>query len=57
MTKPITVDEDRDKEILGMEDFQLELELGIGEAQARYWTCDFSSVSFFSVRFSCVCFY
>jgi glutamate N-acetyltransferase/amino-acid N-acetyltransferase len=46
--EPVTVDEDRAKEILGLEDFELELELGIGEAQARYWTCDFSYVGSYS---------
>ncbi|KIM41662.1 hypothetical protein M413DRAFT_444916 [Hebeloma cylindrosporum] len=40
--EPIPVDEARAKEILGLEDFELQVELGVGEAEAKYWTCDFS---------------
>ena len=59
--EPVPVDEDRAKEILGLEDFELEVELGIGEAEAKYWTCDFSYVSFsfflnfFLFEFQCTC--
>ena len=45
--EPIPVDEARAKEIMELEDFELQVELGIGEAEAKYWTCDFSYVSFF----------
>ena len=44
--EPIPVDEARAKEIMELEDFELQVELGIGEAEAKYWTCDFSYVSF-----------
>ncbi|KIM38429.1 hypothetical protein M413DRAFT_447883 [Hebeloma cylindrosporum] len=40
--EPIPVDETRAKEIMELEDFELQVELGIGEAEAKYWTCDFS---------------
>ena len=46
--EPIPVDEARAKEIMELEDFELQVELGIGEAEAKYWTCDFSYVSFCS---------
>jgi glutamate N-acetyltransferase/amino-acid N-acetyltransferase len=40
--EPEDVDEDRAKEILSEEDFEVRVELGLGEESARYWTCDFS---------------
>lgn len=43
--EPEDVDEDRAKEILSEEDFEVRVELGLGEESARYWTCDFSYVS------------
>ena len=49
--EPIPVDEARAKEIMELEDFELQVELGIGEAEAKYWTCDFSYVSFCSLFF------
>lgn len=44
--EPENVDEVRAKEILGLEDFEVVVELGMGgEGEAKYWTCDFSYVS------------
>ncbi|KAF9035544.1 hypothetical protein BJ165DRAFT_1533532 [Panaeolus papilionaceus] len=45
--EPEVVDEARASEILGLEDFEIVVELGMegakeGEGEARYWTCDFS---------------
>jgi glutamate N-acetyltransferase/amino-acid N-acetyltransferase len=40
------VDEDRAKEILQKEDLEIRVELGMGNEEASYWTCDFSHVSF-----------
>ncbi|KAH6910507.1 hypothetical protein BKA70DRAFT_1463439 [Coprinopsis sp. MPI-PUGE-AT-0042] len=41
--EPEKVDEDRAKEIMTQEDFELLVDLGgLGEAEAKYWTCDFS---------------
>lgn len=44
--EPEVVDEVRAKEILQAEDFELEVNLGLGgsEGEAKYWTCDFSYV-------------
>jgi glutamate N-acetyltransferase/amino-acid N-acetyltransferase len=45
--EPEDVDEDRAKEILSQEEFEVEVDLGVreGTGEARYWTCDFSYVS------------
>jgi glutamate N-acetyltransferase/amino-acid N-acetyltransferase len=40
--EPDIVDEDRASEILKMEDLEIQVDLGIGSAEARLWTCDFS---------------
>ncbi|KAJ6621311.1 hypothetical protein B0H10DRAFT_2163134 [Mycena sp. CBHHK59/15] len=41
--EPETVDEERAKQILGLEDFGICVDLGgIGTEEATYWTCDFS---------------
>lgn len=43
--EPEKVDEDRAKEILGLEDFEVSVDLGMGgNGEAKYWTCDFSYV-------------
>lgn len=44
--EPEKVDEERAKEILSLEDFEVLVDLGMkGDGEARYWTCDFSYVS------------
>jgi glutamate N-acetyltransferase / amino-acid N-acetyltransferase len=44
--EPEKVDEARAKEILSLEDFEVLVDLGMrGDGVARYWTCDFSYVS------------
>lgn len=40
--EPVTVDEARAKEIISVEDLEIEVQLGIGSENAKYWTCDFS---------------
>ncbi|RXW21138.1 hypothetical protein EST38_g4699 [Candolleomyces aberdarensis] len=41
--EPENVDEDRAKEIMTQEDFELLVDLGgLGDGEAQYWTCDFS---------------
>ncbi|EAU89919.1 arginine biosynthesis ArgJ [Coprinopsis cinerea okayama7 len=41
--EPENVDEDRAKEIMTQEDFELLVDLGgMGDGEAQYWTCDFS---------------
>ncbi|KAF6759545.1 hypothetical protein DFP72DRAFT_136175 [Ephemerocybe angulata] len=40
--EPEKVDEVRAKEIMVQEDFELLVDLKMGEEQATYWTCDFS---------------
>ncbi|PVF99889.1 putative glutamate N-acetyltransferase precursor [Serendipita vermifera] len=40
--EPEKVDEDRAKEILQKEDLEIRVELGMGNEEASYWTCDFS---------------
>lgn len=41
--EPKTMDESRAKQILSLEDIGVEVDLGMGgNAQATYWTCDFS---------------
>jgi glutamate N-acetyltransferase/amino-acid N-acetyltransferase len=43
--EPETVDEARAKEILGLEDFEILVDIGMGgDGKAQYWTCDFSYV-------------
>ena len=43
--EPEKVDEVRAKEILGLEDFGILVDIGMGgDGEARYWTCDFSYV-------------
>jgi glutamate N-acetyltransferase/amino-acid N-acetyltransferase len=45
--EPETVDETRAAEILKREEFELVVDLGLGgQGEAKYWTCDFSYVSF-----------
>ena len=44
--EPENVNEERAKEILTLEDFEVLVDLGMqGDGEARYWTCDFSYVS------------
>ena len=43
--EPEKVDEARASEIIGQEDLEIKVELGIGSESAKYWTCDFSYVS------------
>ena len=54
--EPVGVDEARASEILGEEEFEIRLDLGGqgvgGKEEARYWTCDFSYVSFFGFWFA-----
>ena len=46
--EPEKVDEVRAKEILSLEDLEMEVNLGMdGDGEAKYWTCDFSYVSLF----------
>ncbi|KAG8836101.1 hypothetical protein FRC17_010034 [Serendipita sp. 399] len=40
--EPENVDEDRAKVILQREDLEIRVDLGMGNEQASYWTCDFS---------------
>ncbi|KAL1689822.1 arginine biosynthesis protein ArgJ [Schizophyllum commune] len=40
--EPEKVDEDRAKEILSLEDIEVEVDLGLGNQEAKYWTCDLS---------------
>ncbi|KAI1793426.1 arginine biosynthesis bifunctional protein ARG7 [Ganoderma leucocontextum] len=40
--EPEKVDEARASEIIGQEDLEIKVELGIGSESAKYWTCDFS---------------
>jgi len=39
------VDEERAKEILQEQEFEVLVNLGLGGESAKYWTCDFSYVS------------
>jgi len=43
--EPENVDEARASEILSEGKFEIKIQLGIGEENAKYWTCDFSYVS------------
>lgn len=38
--EPEKVDEDRASEILKMEDLIIEVDLGLGESETKFWTCD-----------------
>jgi glutamate N-acetyltransferase / amino-acid N-acetyltransferase len=40
--EPENVDEARASEILAMEDLEIGVELGIGNEDAKMWTCDYS---------------
>ena len=40
------MDEVRAKEILSAEDLEVRVDLGLGSEVAKYWTCDFSYVSY-----------
>ncbi|CAG8630425.1 11455_t:CDS:2, partial [Dentiscutata erythropus] len=40
--EPENVDEDRALEILKMEELEIRVDLGIGNEEAKMWTCDFS---------------
>jgi N-acetylglutamate synthase/N-acetylornithine aminotransferase len=42
--EPEKVDEARASEIVGQEDLEIRVELGLGNESAKYWTCDFSYV-------------
>lgn len=44
--EPELVDEVRAKEILSEEEFEVKVDLGLGNESAKYWTCDFSYVCF-----------
>jgi hypothetical protein len=44
--EPEPVDEVRAKEILSEEEFEVKVDLGLGNESAKYWTCDFSYVGF-----------
>lgn len=43
--EPLPMDEDRAKQIITKEDVEILIELGMGNEEAQYWTCDFSHVS------------
>jgi hypothetical protein len=46
--EPEVVDEERAKETMTLEDFEISVNLGMShnpEGEAKYWTCDFSYVS------------
>ena len=49
--EPENVDEVRAKEILSGGEFEIKIQLGIGEESAKYWTCDFSYVSLLEIFF------
>lgn len=40
--EPEVVDEDRASQILKMEDLIIEVDLGLGNSEAKFWTCDLS---------------
>jgi glutamate N-acetyltransferase/amino-acid N-acetyltransferase len=42
--EPELVDEVRAKEILAEEEFGVQVDIGMGNERAKYWTCDFSYV-------------
>ena len=43
--EPEVVDEERAKQILQEEEFEVRVELGLRGESAKYWTCDSSYVS------------
>lgn len=43
--EPEKVDEVRAKEIMVQDEFEIVVDLEMGDAEAKYWTCDFSYVS------------
>ena len=45
--EPEKVDEARASQIIGQEDLEIRVQLGLGSESAKYWTCDFSYVSGF----------
>jgi glutamate N-acetyltransferase/amino-acid N-acetyltransferase len=42
--EPEIVDEARASEVIGQSKITIEIDLGIGEESATYWTCDLSHV-------------
>lgn len=40
--EPEQVDETRASEILKMEDLNIEVDLGLGDSETKFWTCDLS---------------
>jgi glutamate N-acetyltransferase / amino-acid N-acetyltransferase len=42
--EPESVDEARASQILAEEEFGIDVELGLGNESAQFWTCDFSYV-------------
>ena len=50
--EPERVDEDRAKKILEREDLKILVQLGMGNENATYWTCDFSHVCFLRLYLS-----
>ena len=42
--EPEIVDEARASEVIGQSEITIEIDLGIGEESATYWTCDLSHV-------------
>jgi glutamate N-acetyltransferase/amino-acid N-acetyltransferase len=48
--EPETVDESLASKILAEEQLEIEVDLGLGESEARYYTCDFS---YDYVRYTC----
>jgi glutamate N-acetyltransferase / amino-acid N-acetyltransferase len=45
--EPQYLDEDRAKVILSEEDIFIQVDLGLGNSEATYWTCDLSHVCFY----------
>jgi N-acetylglutamate synthase/N-acetylornithine aminotransferase len=43
--EPEAVDEARASEVVGQSEITIEIDLGIGQESATYWTCDLSHVS------------
>lgn len=40
--EPEKVNEERASEILKMEDLKIEVDLGLGNSETKFWTCDIS---------------
>jgi len=40
--EPENIDENRASEILAMNDLEITVDLGIGNEEAKMWTCDYS---------------